>query len=48
MLLRKIKQNVGEEEGTLLAMVVWEGFSRERILEQRLQGGKRELLSISG
>lgn len=48
MLLRKIKQNIGEEEGTVLAMVVWEGFSRERILEERLEGRKRELLSISG
>lgn len=48
MLLRKIKQDIGEEEGTVLAMLVREGFSRERILEQRLEGGKRELLSISG
>lgn len=48
MLLRKIKQDIGEEEGAILATVVWEGLFREKIFEQRLEGGKGEFLWISG
>lgn len=43
MLLRKIKPAMGEEEGAISATVAWEGISRERVFQQRLERREGQL-----